>query len=460
MPQVQKEITRTQLIAELDREFSKRGIRRRRRARLWRSSSWLVALRLVAGLRRLADFFSATLLLAVLSPLLAALFISTKRVGGGIGTQLTLGRWAIPFNRYRFDFTNAKKTPSWANSSLSKLPALVNAVRGEMSLIGPRPVHPNELAASERNAWKRFDTRPGFLSVWRLRQRGNIDYARETDIDAEYVETQTLSGDLGIALRSLPAFALGGSASNAPDHVTLLGIPITNLSMSEAVDRIVTLALANDTTQVCFVNADCVNLAVRDAPYKITLQNAELVLADGIGVRLAGQLLNRHIRQNVNGTDLLPLLCSIAASKGLGIYLLGGHPGVAEAAAKWMQQRCPDLRISGTRNGYFTAEDESAIVNDIRISGAHILLVALGAPKQEEWIADHKSSLNPGVCLGVGGLFDFYSGRIPRAPIWMREIGLEWFYRFLQEPGRMWRRYFLGNAIFLLRVLAERLRNG
>ena len=258
-----------------------------------------------------------------------------------------------------------------------------------------------------------FDTRPGFISVWWLRKRGNIDYAREVDVDAEYVETQTLSGDLGIALRSLPAFAFGGSSSQALDHVTLLDIPITNLSMAEAVNRIVALALANETTQVCFVNADCVNLAFRNGPYKNTLQNAALVLADGIGVRLAGQLLNRHIRQNVNGTDLLPLLCSIAAAKGLGIYLLGGRPGVPEATAKWMQERCPELRISGTRNGYFTADEEAVIISDIRNSGASILLVALGAPKQEQWIANHKLALNPGVCLGVGGLFDFYSGRVP-----------------------------------------------
>ena len=458
MPQVQNETARTKLIAELDHEFSKRGIRRRRRIRLWRFASWLVTLRIVAALRRLADLCIATLLLILFSPLLAALFVWTKKAGGSIGSQLTLGRWAIPFKRYRFDFTNAKEAPSWAHSPLAELPAILNAVWGEMSLVGPRPVHPNELAASDRNAWKRFDTRPGFISVWWLRKRGNIDYAREVDVDAEYVETQTLSGDLGIALRSLPAFAFGGSSSQALDHVTLLDIPITNLSMAEAVNRIVALALANETTQVCFVNADCVNLAFRNGPYKNTLQNAALVLADGIGVRLAGQLLNRHIRQNVNGTDLLPLLCSIAAAKGLGIYLLGGRPGVPEATAKWMQERCPELRISGTRNGYFTADEEAVIISDIRNSGASILLVALGAPKQEQWIANHKLALNPGVCLGVGGLFDFYSGRVPRAPIWVREVGLEWFYRFLQEPGRMWRRYFLGNAIFLFRILTERLR--
>ena len=458
MSQVQNETTRTKLIAELDHEFSKRGIRRRRRVRLWRSASWLVTLRVVAGLRRLADLCVSTLLLILCSPLLATLFVWTKKAGGSIGNQLTLGRWAIPFKRYRFDFTNAKKVPAWAHSSLAELPTILNAIRGEMSLIGPRPVYPNELTASDRNAWKRFDTRPGFISVWWLRQRGNIDYAHEVDVDAEYVDTQTLSGDLGIALRSLPAFAFGGSTSQAPDHVTLLGIPIANLSMAEAVDRIVALALANETSQVCFVNADCVNLAFRNELYTNILQHAELVLADGVGVRLAGQLLNRHIRQNVNGTDLLPLLGSIAASKGLGIYLLGGRPGIPEATAKWMQERCPELSISGTRNGYFTTEEESVIVSDIRHSGASILLVALGAPKQEQWIANHKSALNPGVCLGVGGLFDFYSGRVPRAPIWMREIGLEWFYRFLQEPDRMWRRYFLGNAIFLFRVLTERLR--
>jgi len=117
-----------------------------------------------------------------------------------------------------------------------------------------------------------------------------------------------------------------------------------------------------------------------------------------------------------------------------------------------MVQRFPDLRIAGARDGYFTTEEEPAVVAEINDSGAAILLVAFGVPRQELWIASRRNELKTPVCLGVGGLFDFYSGRIARAPVWMREIGLEWVWRMLQEPKRMWRRYIIGNPLFLSRV--------
>jgi N-acetylglucosaminyldiphosphoundecaprenol N-acetyl-beta-D-mannosaminyltransferase len=131
---------------------------------------------------------------------------------------------------------------------------------------------------------------------------------------------------------------------------------------------------------------------------------------------------------------------------------------VAEDAAKWITEHYPDLTISGVHHGYFSPQEEAAVLEDINSSHAKILLVALGAPRQDKWIAEHKASINSKVLIGVGGLLDFYSGRIPRAPYWVRELGMEWFYRFCQEPRRMWRRYFLGNLDFLYRVVCERMR--
>jgi len=137
---------------------------------------------------------------------------------------------------------------------------------------------------------------------------------------------------------------------------------------------------------------------------------------------------------------------------GRSLFLLGARPGVAAAAAQSMRQRYPALRIAGTRDGYFDAAEEPAVIEQINASGADILLVAFGAPRQDLWLHQHRDVLAPPVRMGVGGLFDFYSGRIPRAPEWMREIGLEWAYGLLQEPGRMWRRYVIGNPLFLYRV--------
>jgi N-acetylglucosaminyldiphosphoundecaprenol N-acetyl-beta-D-mannosaminyltransferase len=155
---------------------------------------------------------------------------------------------------------------------------------------------------------------------------------------------------------------------------------------------------------------------------------------------------------------MLPYLCAAAERAGVGIYLLGGRPGVAEDAGAWMVKHYPGLTFSGSHHGYFTTEEQPGVVQQINASGAGILLVGFGAPRQDEWIALNQVHLGTMVSIGVGGLLDFYSGRIPRAPDWMRELGMEWFYRFWQEPRRMWRRYFLGNFIFLYRVMRERFR--
>ncbi len=327
-----------------------------------------------------------------------------------------------------------------------------------MSFIGPRPVSPGEVSSSDRLAWKRFDIRPGFFCLWWIRSRANIGYGTEAVADSEYIDSQTFLGDLGIALRAIPASLYGQGAALAPDRVDLLGIPINNLSMEEAIESIIQKAYGTMPSQVCFVNADCANIACHDAPYEKILRSCGFVLADGIGVKLAGKILNRNIRQNVNGTDMLPPLCAALEREEIGVYLLGGKPGVAADVARWMSKEFPGLPIRGHRHGYFPERELNAVLSDIKASGARILLVAFGVPMQEKWIQDHLNETGAMLAMGVGGLFDFYSGRIPRAPSWMREIGMEWLFRFWQEPRRMWRRYFVGNLLFLGRVLRDRSR--
>ncbi|MBS1821261.1 MAG: WecB/TagA/CpsF family glycosyltransferase [Acidobacteria bacterium] len=384
------------------------------------------------------------------------MLIAATLSGGGIRELPRLGRWATHFGQYQFYFPPSSSL-RWL-SCFRGLPSILNVLRGEMSFIGPRAAAPHETFADGRMAWKRYNLRPGLLSLWWLRKRANIAYSSEVGLDLEYIETNSLWGDLGIAARAVPAVFFGGEGSAAPPKLNFLGVSIDNLTMVEASARIVGMAANNDSpAQISFVNADCVNIAFADPQYKTVLSHSRLVLADGIGIRVAGAILNQNVRENINGTDMLPFLCASAEQAGTSIYLLGGRSGVPEGAADWMTQHYPGLKIAGCRQGYFSNEEEPSVVEAIRSSGADILLVALGAPRQEKWIAAHKDQLGAKVLIGVGGLLDFYSGRIPRAPVWIRELGMEWVYRFWQEPRRMWRRYFVGNGIFLYRVLGERL---
>ena len=155
---------------------------------------------------------------------------------------------------------------------------------------------------------------------------------------------------------------------------------------------------------------------------------------------------------------MFPRLCREAARRGLRVFLLGARPGVAAEAARRMEESFPGLQVVGTRHGYFTPEQNPEVCAEIARSGADLVLVGLGAPRQDLWLERYHRALGFSVVVGVGGLFDFYSGRIRRAPAAWRELGLEWLWRLRCEPGRLWSRYVLGNPLFLWRVLRHRDR--
>jgi N-acetylglucosaminyldiphosphoundecaprenol N-acetyl-beta-D-mannosaminyltransferase len=443
---------RRELIETLESRFSRSGVLRRKRKRFSEGMTFVVWLNLLDACKRSADLLVAAILLAGTSPLFLLLLFVAIRNGGGVRRSRRLGRWGIAFDYLSFNFNSAHldATP------LSALPGLINLLRGDIALIGPRPVAPESISAEERSAWRRYNVRPGLLCLWWIRQRANIAYSSESEIDSEYIDSRTFFGDFAIMLRAIPAAMYGRGVAVAPAKISLLGIPIDNLTMDEAIEYMVRRPADEGTAQVSFVNADCVNIAFRHDDYRRLLNQSHLVLGDGIGVKLAGKILNSNIRQNVNGTDLFPRLCQELQQRRLGLYLLGGKPGIADEVVRWIERNHPTLRVCGSRHGYFTAVEEPAILQHIAASGAQVLLVAFGAPKQDLWIRKNLSQLGVPIAMGVGGLFDFYSGNISRAPVWMREVGLEWLYRFIQEPRRMWRRYFVGNAVFLFRVIRKR----
>ena len=277
----------------------------------------------------------------------------------------------------------------------------------------------------------------------------------ETIIELRKSEQSRLSINPTQLLKRGLSWSMTAKLGLQPTKYRLLGVEINNMTMSQAVKKIIGCAQDDAKHSFAFVNADCLNRAKNNSSYSRVLSRQSMVFADGSGIRLAGLMRGIHVAGNVNGTDMFPLVCKEASEKGLSIYLLGSAPCVAATVAQNMVQKYPALKIAGTQDGYFEPTETDDIIAAINASNADILFVALGAPRQEMWIETNRSNLSPSVAIGVGGLFDFYSDRISRAPLWMREAGLEWIWRFLQEPSRMWRRYFLGNPLFLYRCWSE-----
>ena len=450
-----KDYDREKVTEELYRRFSKRGLWCLRMRRFIRGFTWVFVVQLLSGAKRLLDFLLSLFLLLILWPIL---LLSYFIPGTTLKRTPRVGRWCVTFNEFSFETPDGFMGRILTGLRLTNLPVLINILKGDISFIGPRAVSPGDLSPREKAARKRYNVRPGLISLWWIRRRANIDYTTEVAVDEEYVESQSVWGDLGIALRAIPAVLYGGGVATAPDLITILGIPINNVTMTEAIETIIAWLNEDDRSQVCFVNADCANIAYRNKAYLEVLRTARFSLSDGIGLKLAGKLLAREIKQNVNGTDLFPLLCEALSGTGKRLFLLGAKPEVPEDVRDWIKENYPGVMVSGCHHGYFSPEEEPEVIDQIVKSGADLLLVAFGAPRQDTWINDHLGETGVKVAMGVGGLFDFYSGKTARAPQWMREMGMEWLYRFTQEPGRLWKRYFVGNGVFLYRVMLEKIR--
>lgn len=249
-------------------------------------------------------------------------------------------------------------------------------------------------------------------------------------------------------------------SSPAKDGIfSLHEIPISNISMEDALKLVMSKVQDNSLHhEIHFVNAHCINTANRDGEYRKILQSSSAIFPDGSGIRLAGKILKQPIQDNVNGTDLFPVLCKELAKQKKRVFLLGAKPGTTARVYRWIVQHAGNMTIAGYHHGYFDEKHWARVIQAINDSRADILLVAMGVPKQEKWIRKNLVYTQVSVAMGVGGLFDFYSGNISRAPKLLRKMGMEWIWRLLMEPRRMWRRYILGNFIFLFEVVKEKSR--
>jgi N-acetylglucosaminyldiphosphoundecaprenol N-acetyl-beta-D-mannosaminyltransferase len=213
--------------------------------------------------------------------------------------------------------------------------------------------------------------------------------------------------------------------------------------------------------RVMYVNAHVLNQSHQQPELRAALQSSDLVYCDGYGVRLAAKSLDVEIPHRMTGADWVWDLAALCAAREQSVYLLGSEPGVSAGAGERLAAAFSGLRIAGTHHGYFEpgSEHDERVIEDINARRPDIVLVGMGSPKQELWVQRNAHRLDTDVVWTVGALFDYVSGRVPRAPSWLADNGLEWIFRLAIEPNRMWRRYLLGNPVFVSRVLAQARRH-
>ncbi|KXL51962.1 putative N-acetylmannosaminyltransferase [Anaerotignum neopropionicum] len=236
----------------------------------------------------------------------------------------------------------------------------------------------------------------------------------------------------------------------------VLNVPFDAVTMKEAVVMVKLLLETGGQHFICTPNPEIVMEAQKDKELMSVLREADMVVPDGIGVVWASKYSSIRLKERVAGYDLTQNLFAELAKTEKTFYFFGGAPGVATEAARRMQRKYPGLKIVGVHNGYFDAKEEKLIIRDIKKLSPSILLVGLGAPKQEKWIYDNMRLLGAKVSIGVGGSFDVMAGNVKRAPKPFQKFGLEWFYRLLTQPTR-WRR-MMRLPIFAFTVLKTRKR--
>src|SRR2546421_11190123 len=251
---------------------------------------------------------------------------------------------------------------------------------------------------------------------------------------------------------------------SSPASVYVLGVRVDRISQQEALDRVeqmIARRQANGNALACqqivTVNPEFVMAAQRNKDFCVAINSASLVLADGIGVVWATRYLGRPTPERVTGSDTLPVLAQRCAASGYRLYLLGAAAGIAEAAGARLQELAPGLVIAGTYAGSPAPNEEEEIIERVRAAHADVLCVAYGAPAQDLWIWRNLAQLPVAVAIGVGGAYDFLSGRQQRAPVFLRKLGLEWLYRLYREPWR-WRR-MLALPRFAMRVILRGRKN-
>lgn len=237
----------------------------------------------------------------------------------------------------------------------------------------------------------------------------------------------------------------------AVKSVKIFGVRFDNVDAEEANKQFIALMGSDKLGIIYTPNTEIIMKAQDDPEFKVILNEGDLVIPDGIGVVLASKIHHLGLSERVPGIELMTMMLEYCNRTGKSIYLFGGQPNVANLAAQKIKESYPNLRIAGTRDGFFESSQEINILDEINEKKPDILFVALGAPKQEKWINKYKKTINAKVAMGVGGSLDVWAGTVKRAPVFFQKTGLEWFYRLLKQPTRIVRMMLLPK--FMIKVI-------
>lgn len=245
------------------------------------------------------------------------------------------------------------------------------------------------------------------------------------------------------------------------DRISLLNTYYHNLSMAETLDAVRNAISNGHQIHHSVINAAKVVALQKDKSLRTSVNDADIINIDGQAVLWAAKLLNKPIKEKVSGIDLMDRLVALAYQEGYTIYLLGAKEAVLTKVVDIYRKKYNDQLIAGYRNGYFSKEEEIDVFRDIEEKKPNILFIAISTPKKENLLFTYKNQIKSvNLIMGVGGSFDVIAGYTKRAPVWMQNLGLEWFYRLIQEPRRMWRRYLVGNTKFIFLIFREKLVKG
>lgn len=236
-------------------------------------------------------------------------------------------------------------------------------------------------------------------------------------------------------------------------------LPIDNLSFVDTLNLIDHSIESNKSITLTDINAGKIIQIREDEILKKYVLQSDVIQADGQSVIWASKILGNPLKERVAGIDLIPEIIQIANKKNKKVYFLGAKNEVVREVVRKFKDKYGENIIAGYRDGYFDHDNSSEIANEIVSKDASILLVGMTSPLQEKFLFENKEILQKvNFKMGVGGSFDVIAGKVKRAPVWMQKYGLEWFYRFMQEPKRMWKRYLIGNTKFILLVVKEKLK--